>query len=85
MKGHAGLLAIVANIDTHLELLAHDRLNCRLYLLCQFGLVNYLASLLTEQQLSQPRRAWQTTDVRREHPCFTCMHNVPHRYRSCLI
>jgi hypothetical protein len=78
MKGHVRLLAIIANIDTHLELLAHHCLDRRLCLLCQFGLVDYLASLLTEQQLGQPRRAWQTTDVGREHPCFTCTHNVPH-------
>ena len=37
------LLAIIANVNTHLELLAHDRLDRRLYLPCQFGLVDRLA------------------------------------------
>jgi hypothetical protein len=48
MKGHARLLAVIANVDTHLELLAHHRLDCSLSLLCKFGLVDYLAPLLTE-------------------------------------
>ena len=75
MERHARLLAIIANVDPHLELLTHDRLDGCLRLPCQFSLVNHLTPLLLEQQLGQPRRARQTPNMGREHPCFTCTHN----------
>ena len=67
-----------ANVDPHLELLTHHRLDRRLHLPCQFSLVDHLAAFLSEQQLGQAWRARQTPDVRREHSCVTCMHNAPH-------
>jgi hypothetical protein len=48
MKGYARLLAIIADVDTHLELLAHHRLDRRLSLQCEFGFIDSLAPLLTE-------------------------------------
>jgi hypothetical protein len=51
MEGHARLLTIIANVNTHLDLFAHHRLDRRLSLLCKFGLIDGLTPLLTEQQL----------------------------------
>jgi hypothetical protein len=48
MKGHARLLAIIANVDTGFELLAHDRFDSRPNLPCEFSLVDRLATLLQE-------------------------------------
>ena len=46
MKSHARLLAIIANIDTGLELLAYNCFDSRLNLPCEFSLVDRLAALL---------------------------------------
>jgi hypothetical protein len=49
MECYTRLLTVIANVNTHLELLAHDSLDGRLHLAREFGLVNRRAALLTEQ------------------------------------
>jgi ribosomal protein S15P/S13E len=53
MKGDARLLAIIADVDPHLELLPHDRLDSRFNLSPQFGHIDRLAAFLTEQKVRQ--------------------------------
>jgi hypothetical protein len=48
MKGHAWLLAIIANVDPYFELLAHNRFDSCLNLPCEFSLVDHFAALLQE-------------------------------------
>src|SRR3989475_1949474 len=75
-EADAGLLAVVADVNARVELLADDRADGSVDLARQLGRVDGLAALLPGQELAEPRRPREAPDVRDENPPFAPVQDV---------
>ena len=80
----AGLLAVVADVDTRVELLADDRVDGGGGLARELGLVDGLATLLPYEELAEPRRPREAPDVRDEDSPLAPVHAAYPRARLVI-
>src|SRR6185295_2655480 len=76
-KRVALLLAIVADVDTGLDLLRHDGIHCRVAGGGEFGKVDRLAARAARIEPGQRERARQAAGMRRQYPLVATAHSVP--------
>ena len=75
LEANAGLFAIVANVDTYGELLLNHPAYGRLYVPLELCYINALTALMTDEQIAQHGRAWQTSHMGGQNTIMTPVHD----------